>query len=420
MSEQTIFDYLVGVGMTKAGAAGMVGNMIHESGLKSDNLENTYNNRLGMTDEQYTKAVDSGQYKNFVHDSAGYGLCQWTYYSRKEALLQYANYRQTSISDARMQLDFLVMELKGYKSVWDTLTTTDSVYSASNAVLLGFERPADQGKSAQDKRAATSYDVYARCAGEQKAMNGSSLATVWVNFGTVNSNPRTEKVSKITIHHMAGNMGAEECARYHLRANKDNSANYYIGSDGVICLGVEESRRAWTSGSSWNDQRAITIEVANSTGDPDWKVSGKAYNSLIALCADICKRYKITPHWDGTKDASLTEHRMFQSTACPGPYIHGLLANGTIERDILKAMGKTPTPTPTPTPTKLYKVQAGAFKNRENASKLCQEINNKGIEAVIVNESGMYKVQCGAFSKRENALKVVQSLQQKGYKAIIK
>ena len=90
----------------------------------------------------------------------------------------------------------------------------------------------------------------------------SSLATEVYDFGTKNSNPRNQKVCRITIHHMAGNIGAKECAKMHYNGSS-SSANYYIGTDGVICAGVSEDRRAWTSGNRPNDYSAITIEVAN-------------------------------------------------------------------------------------------------------------------------------------------------------------
>lgn len=160
----------------------------------------------------------------------------------------------------------------------------------------------------------------------------SSLASESVNFGTVNSNPRNDKVSKITIHHMAGNLGAKSCANMH--KNGSASANYYIGSDGTICSGVAENRRAWTSSSGANDHKAITFEVANNAGEPNWTISKQAYNSMIALCRDICSRYGISPHFDGTSSGSLTAHYMFASTACPGPYIKGKLKSGEIENDI--------------------------------------------------------------------------------------
>ncbi len=162
--------------------------------------------------------------------------------------------------------------------------------------------------------------------------SASSLATSHVNFGDINSNPRTEKVSKITIHHMAGNMDPVACAKMH--KNGKASANYYVGTDGSICSGVAENRRAWTSSSGSNDQKAITMEVANNGGDPNWTVSDAAYNSMIALCRDICSRYGITPQFDNSSSGSLTAHYMFSSTLCPGPYLTGKLKSGEIANAI--------------------------------------------------------------------------------------
>jgi len=90
MTEKQIFDALTAAGLSPAGAAGLMGNLYAESGLRANNLQNGFEKRLGMNDEQYTAAVDNGSYDGFVHDSAGYGLAQWTYWSRKEALLRFA------------------------------------------------------------------------------------------------------------------------------------------------------------------------------------------------------------------------------------------------------------------------------------------------------------------------------------------
>ena len=96
-----------------------------------------------MGDEEYTKAVDAGSYGNFVNDSAGYGLAQWTFYTRKQALFDYAKAAGVSIGNLAMQLAFLWEELQGYKSVMDTLKNATSVRAASDAVLTGYEKPAD-------------------------------------------------------------------------------------------------------------------------------------------------------------------------------------------------------------------------------------------------------------------------------------
>ena len=165
-NEELIWQYLKSQGFSDAGAAGLMGNLYAESGLKSTNLQNTYERKLGYTDDQYTKAVDDGSYDNFVRDSAGYGLAQWTYWSRKQNLLNFAKQKNKSIGDLYMQLDFLMTELSsGYKGLLQTLKSTKSVKEASNGVLLQFERPADQSVSVQNKRASygqTYYDKYAQ------------------------------------------------------------------------------------------------------------------------------------------------------------------------------------------------------------------------------------------------------------------
>lgn len=147
------------------GVAGLMGNLYAESSLKSNNLQQTYENKLGYTDVTYTTAVDNGTYGNFVKDSAGYGLAQWTFWSRKQNLLEYAKSKNKSISDLTMQMEFLWQELStGHKAVLNDLKNATSVLEASNSVLTKFERPAKQDESVQKKRAEYGqkyYDKYA-------------------------------------------------------------------------------------------------------------------------------------------------------------------------------------------------------------------------------------------------------------------
>ena len=151
-------------------------------------------------------------------------------------------------------------------------------------------------------------------------MSNSSL----VNYTKIspNSSRRDQKIDKITIHHMAGNLTVEQCGELFYRPSAQASANYGIGSDGRVGLYVDESSRAWTSSNRANDLRAVTIEVANDGGAPDWHVSDKAFAKLIDLCADICKRNGIKQlNYTGDKSGNLTRHNMFAATACPGPYL---------------------------------------------------------------------------------------------------
>ena len=174
-NEEKIWNYLTAAGLSACGAAGLMGNLYAESGLSPINLQNTYEKKLGYTDASSTAAVDSGAYTNFVKDSAGYGLAQWTYWSRKEALLAYAKAAGKSVGDLETQLGFLIKELTSY-GLLSALKTAATVKAASDVILLQFEKPADQSEAAKTKRAwygQTYYDKY----GSKNKTGGDTVAS---------------------------------------------------------------------------------------------------------------------------------------------------------------------------------------------------------------------------------------------------
>lgn len=180
-TEEKIWNFLKDNGLNDFGAAALMGNLYAESALHPTNLQNTYEKSLGMTDAEYTAAVDNGTYCNFVKDCAGYGLAQWTYWSRKQNLLDFAKSAGKSIGDLEMQLTFLIKELKsGYASVLQTLKTATSILVASNAVLTKYERPANQGTSVQNARASYGqkyYDQFANPAKKEETPMSTKITT---------------------------------------------------------------------------------------------------------------------------------------------------------------------------------------------------------------------------------------------------
>ena len=163
--EKSIWDYLLACIGNEYGVAGLMGNLYSESGLNPKNLQNSFNKKLNISDEDYTMLVDGDNYPDFIKDGAGYGLAQWTYYSRKKNLLLFSKQKGKSIGDLGLQLEFLINELMtGYKSVFNKLQSSTSVAEATIAVLTEFEKPADQGMSVKKKRtefAQYYYDKYA-------------------------------------------------------------------------------------------------------------------------------------------------------------------------------------------------------------------------------------------------------------------
>ena len=171
-NEKVIWDRLYAVIQNPYGVAGVMGNFKAESNCRANNLQNTYEKSLGMTDEQYTAAVDNGSYTNFVHDGSGYGLYQATFWSIKESLLNYAKSKGVSIGDRDMQVDhFLKMMKEDYPAIWKVLTTAKTVREASDAVLLKFERPADQSTAVQEKRAGYGEEFFKKYAGQDTSQD---------------------------------------------------------------------------------------------------------------------------------------------------------------------------------------------------------------------------------------------------------
>lgn len=271
-------------------------------------------------------------------------------------------------------------------------------------------------------------------------MSNSSLVS-YTKLSPNCDHPRTHAIDKITIHHMAGDLSVETCGNLFAKPSYEASSNYGIGSDGRVGLYVDEGDRAWASASPSNDNRAVNIEVANCATGGDWPVSSAAYNKLIDLCVDICQRNGIKAlNYTGDTDGNLTEHRMFVATACPGPYLHermgriaaevnsrlsaqpaksvdevarevirGEWGNGSDRRQRLEAAGydydavqnhvnailtgdepEQPAPAEPvepapeqPATDKLYRVQVGAFANRENAEKMLRRLKDAGFEGYI-------------------------------------
>ena len=157
---KAIIAYLKGKGFNIFGVYGTLANLIAECNLKSNNLQNTGNTKLNMSDAEYTAAVDNGSYTKFATDSHGYGLCQWTYHTRKANLLDFAKAAGKTVADWKMQIDFMCKELEGYPKLLAMLKTATSIREASDAFMCQFERPADQSEAAQERRASYGQKYY--------------------------------------------------------------------------------------------------------------------------------------------------------------------------------------------------------------------------------------------------------------------
>lgn len=235
-NEEKIWNYLIDKGLTAAGTAGLMGNLYAESALIPNNLQNTYEKSLGYTDTSYTAAVDNGTYNNFVHDSAGYGLAQWTYYTRKAALLAFAKAQGRSIGDLECQLDFLWKELsESFKSVLSALKSASTVKAASDIVLTQFERPANMGESVKNTRAnygQVYYDKYAKSSSKETETKTSAATTKGYTAKDLIAIAAAEigyheKASNSQLDNNTANSGSGNWTKY---ARDLAAAGYYNGN----------------------------------------------------------------------------------------------------------------------------------------------------------------------------------------------
>ena len=433
-TEQKIWQYFKSKGLNDYGIAGLMGNLYAESGLRPTNLQNTYEKKLGLADEEYTAAVDSGTYTNFVKDSAGYGLAQWTYWSRKQRLIDFAKQQKKSIGDLDMQLDFLYKELsENYKTVLKTLYSATSVLEASNSVLLNFERPADQSVTVQNRRAGfgnTYYDKYATKKETQQGGNGKMkysksnppLVCMQTN-STCYKGTSTMQVKGILWHSTGANNpllsryvqptdGASDYDRMikllgknkygtdwnHTRQNA--GLNCWIGklADGSVTTvqTMPWNYRPWGCGSGSKgscNTGWIQFEICEDALT-DKNYFNAVYKEAVELTAYLCTLYGLNPkgtanlngvtvpvilcHADSNKLGLGSNH---------GDVLHWFKKYGKsmddVRNDVAALMGaniEDSTPTPVAPAPQMYRVrkswtnaasQKGAYTNLDNAKRAC-------------------------------------------------
>lgn len=151
------------------GVAGLMGNLDKESGLipyrKQGDLSPPY-----TASQNYTIAVDNGTISEdtFVHDSIGYGLAQWTYYTRKQQLYNFHREQSLSIGSYALSLKMLFYELEnGYVDTLNVLKTATSIRQASNYVLHNYLKPKDQSEAEEQERFLLSEEIYKKYSGSE-------------------------------------------------------------------------------------------------------------------------------------------------------------------------------------------------------------------------------------------------------------
>ena len=181
-NENTVIKFIEfckGNGINNNGIAGLLGNLYAESGVRTNNLQNSYNTKFGLTDEEFTAAVDSGQFNFCDPDTKfGYGLAQWTSAGRRSGLYNYCKGKNVSIADEQAQFEWLLYELRtSYKAVYNELiSSANTVESCASIVVCKYEIPRsvltseNSKRETVDKRTGYAQEFYDRYLREDDKM----------------------------------------------------------------------------------------------------------------------------------------------------------------------------------------------------------------------------------------------------------
>ena len=323
MTAKEIFDWYVNHGLSESGAAGMTANICIESAYNSKNLQNSYEKKLGFTDDSYTKAVDSGKYSasKFQSDKAGYGYCQWTSSGRKTNLLTYAKEKKVSIGDPIMQLEFSLKEMS--KTLKEYLQKTTDPYDAAVTVMLKFERPANQTAENQKVRGNKGKEVFNSCASkkevtETKKEDDGKLEII---KHYLTKNRCYIKGAKMTpkgiVVHSTG-CNNKNVTRYvdmpslgTVSSNHWNSSSTNLRKCVHAIIGWSEKKKKvvvvntlpysykpWGCASGKNgsyNNSHIQFEICEDAGKfSDKAYFNEAYKAAVDYCAYLCKQYKLS------------------------------------------------------------------------------------------------------------------------------
>lgn len=210
-------------------------------------------------------------------------------------------------------------------------------------------------------------------------------------------NVRTERICRITPHHVAGVVHGKAQAESICRnwISRKASANYIIDVDGNVYCALRNDKRAWTSSNRDNDMKAVTFEMSNSAAKYPWPISDKTYLASVRLSAWVCDTFGVTPNYNGsaTVSASITTHRMFAATQCPGDYfVQTFLNTGQYVQDIKDAMqGSYQTVIESPkADIPIWYIQIGAYKVQGNAIRQAATLDGY---TVVHKDGGLYYVR---------------------------
>lgn len=162
MSKQTIWSYLKQAGLSDEATAALMGNFECESNCEACRVQGDFSPNRD-TSKDYARQVNGGSISayQYIHDSKGWGLAQWTYSSRKQNLLEFCWDTGRGIEDEQAQLEFALNELKvDFPSLWNIMSYSTDIKQMSDLICRNFENPAIKNYDARYTEAQKIYNQY--------------------------------------------------------------------------------------------------------------------------------------------------------------------------------------------------------------------------------------------------------------------
>lgn len=163
MSKQTIWNYLkTHTSLPEVSIAGIMGNMECESNCESCRLQGDFTNDRS-TSIAYAKAVNTGtkSVDTASRDGLGFGLCQWTFWTRKANMINSCRSQGKGIGDEEAQLAFMLAEMQmEFTNMWSRLLVCTTIEDAAGLVCREYERPDVLNITARAKAGQKIYDEF--------------------------------------------------------------------------------------------------------------------------------------------------------------------------------------------------------------------------------------------------------------------
>lgn len=209
-----------------------------------------------------------------------------------------------------------------------------------------------------------------------KPKNGSKLRKADMTSSMHFNNP-VMKPKGLVVHTTANrDRGADAVMhdRYYDN-NSDRVSVHWTVDNQIAVLSVPENRAAWHAGNREYNMDYIGMEICENNVSDD-VLDMQTYNNAVQLAADILRRHS----W-GIEN--MIQHRDVPGREwknCPN---RTLIDWAKFKADVEKVMGNI-NPDPEDKKEIRFRVQVGAFTDREGAEKLVEELRKKGYSPFVV------------------------------------